>query len=264
MQVIRRSQLPSRVVSRRTYATPSGRAPNEQAGNVSGTTSSSKTPLILAGLAGAALGVYWYTSDPAISDKQIHRAEDAASNAYHSAKDRVEDKVDNFNEDRRSLKDTANDTWTSQKNLAGSKADPALGSLLAKGQEVVEDGKSWLGASSSQSLTDKAKTEYEADKAALKSKGEEIKQEVRLSSLTPIDLGTNFGHYLFKGKSWLSWGSSWGSSKVDEKADDLKKGATDTTNDLKRIASDLSNKAQETAEDVKKEVSFLFSNSAKP
>lgn len=95
--------------------------------------------------------------------------------------------MDDLKTDRRSLAEKAHDTATSQRNLAGSKADPYLEKAIGKTQEVKEEAKGWFGKS--ENAADVAARKVEEEKLAAErkagelkraaeQKGQEIKQEV--------------------------------------------------------------------------------------
>ena len=128
---------------------------------------------LILGVAALAGGAYWYLqNDPAAKAQLEHDV--------NKVKNKVDGKLDDLKADRRTLGEKAHDTATSQRNLGGSKADPYIGSALAKGAELKEDAKAeakgWFGRS--ESAADAASRKVEEEKYYAQRKAGEVKDEV--------------------------------------------------------------------------------------
>ena len=142
---------------------------------------------MIAGCIAIGGGLYYYFSDQehaAKAKSELHHIEHKAEDVYGAAKsklagarDSAEHSVDKLKVDTRTWAEKAKDEVTSQKNLAGSKADPALGKALAKGQEVVNDGKSWF--SSGTSKVDQAEADAKAKLESARVKAEQVKEDAK-------------------------------------------------------------------------------------
>jgi hypothetical protein len=115
----------------------------------------------VAALGGAA---YYVLSQPAAKEQLNH---DVSV---------VKGKVEDMKSDRRSLTEKAQDVSISQRNLAGSKADPYLEKAIGKAEDVKEEAKGWFGKG--ESAADAAKRKVEEEKYFAQKKGGEIKEEV--------------------------------------------------------------------------------------